>query len=99
MGVTPHCPPIGLSAGSDVQKLFCHLFETFGCDSLGMPATRERSLISPTLCAAYRQYRLSTVGLNRFWEAQLSTISRNRDIDQWDAEDTAAWESGGKDIA
>ncbi|MQY20463.1 Nitrate/nitrite transporter NarK [Nocardia sp. RB20] len=33
------------------------------------------------------------------WEAPLSTLSRNRNIENWDAEDVEAWESGGKDIA
>ncbi|MGW0250035.1 MFS transporter [Nocardia goodfellowii] len=29
----------------------------------------------------------------------LSTLTRNRNIEHWDAEDVAAWESGGKNIA
>ncbi|MGY0501142.1 nitrate/nitrite transporter [Nocardia sp. FBN12] len=29
----------------------------------------------------------------------LSTLKRNHDIDNWDAEDVAAWEAGGKDVA
>ncbi|MFE5477117.1 MULTISPECIES: nitrate/nitrite transporter [unclassified Nocardia] len=29
----------------------------------------------------------------------LSTLKRNHDIDDWDAEDVAAWEAGGKDVA
>ncbi|MEU8898366.1 nitrate/nitrite transporter [Nocardia sp. NPDC048505] len=29
----------------------------------------------------------------------LSTLTRNRNIEHWDAEDVAAWEAGGKDIA
>ncbi|WP_082843922.1 MFS transporter [Nocardia salmonicida] len=29
----------------------------------------------------------------------LSTLKRNHDIEHWDAEDVAAWEAGGKDVA
>lgn len=29
----------------------------------------------------------------------MSTLKRNHDIEHWDAEDVAAWEAGGKDIA
>ncbi|MEV6278390.1 nitrate/nitrite transporter [Nocardia sp. NPDC051832] len=29
----------------------------------------------------------------------LSTLTRNRNIEHWDAEDVAAWEAGGKDVA
>ncbi|NEW41072.1 nitrate/nitrite transporter [Nocardia cyriacigeorgica] len=29
----------------------------------------------------------------------LSTLTRNRNLEHWDAEDVAAWEAGGKDIA
>lgn len=29
----------------------------------------------------------------------MSTLTRNRNIEQWDAEDVAAWEAGGKDVA
>ncbi len=29
----------------------------------------------------------------------MSTLTRNHDIEQWDAEDVAVWEDGGKDIA
>ncbi|MFD9546160.1 MFS transporter [Nocardia salmonicida] len=29
----------------------------------------------------------------------LSTLKRNHDIDNWDAEDVEAWEAGGKDVA
>ncbi|MFI9509461.1 nitrate/nitrite transporter [Nocardia sp. NPDC052566] len=29
----------------------------------------------------------------------VSTLTRNRDIEQWDAEDVVAWEAGGKDVA
>ncbi|MFQ6391830.1 nitrate/nitrite transporter [Nocardia sp. KC 131] len=29
----------------------------------------------------------------------LSTLTRNHNIEQWDAEDVAAWEAGGKDVA
>ncbi len=29
----------------------------------------------------------------------MSTLKRNHDIDNWDAEDVAAWEAGGKDVA
>ncbi|MFF0491818.1 nitrate/nitrite transporter [Nocardia sp. NPDC004068] len=29
----------------------------------------------------------------------MSTLTRNRDIEHWDAEDVAAWEAGGKNIA
>jgi NNP family nitrate/nitrite transporter-like MFS transporter len=32
-------------------------------------------------------------------EALLSTLTRNRNIEHWDAEDVAVWEAGGKDIA
>ncbi|PPJ24370.1 MFS transporter [Nocardia nova] len=32
-------------------------------------------------------------------EALLSTLTRNHDIEHWDAEDVAAWEAGGKNIA
>ena len=27
------------------------------------------------------------------------SLSRNRDIEHWDAEDVEAWDNGGKDIA
>ncbi|CAM4508632.1 nitrate/nitrite transporter [Nocardia ninae] len=29
----------------------------------------------------------------------MSTLTRNRDIENWDAEDVVAWEAGGKDVA
>ncbi|MBH0775703.1 nitrate/nitrite transporter [Nocardia bovistercoris] len=29
----------------------------------------------------------------------MSTLTRNRDIEHWDAEDVEAWEAGGKDVA
>ncbi|WP_194815142.1 NarK/NasA family nitrate transporter [Nocardia sp. XZ_19_385] len=29
----------------------------------------------------------------------MSTLTRNRNIEHWDAEDVAAWEAGGKDVA
>ena len=29
----------------------------------------------------------------------MSLLSRNRDIEHWDAEDVAAWDAGNKDVA